>query len=84
MVSLCWMVRLFGWLVIRLSVSDWFSDDELISQLRMFFDVDEVDKIDFKSLLGQVTVVDDDTRQIKVKGRTFVFSMVFCDVEEVL
>ena len=78
------MVRLFGWLVIRLSVSEWFSDDELISQLRMFFDVDEVDKIDFKSLLGQVTVVDDDTRQIKVKGRTFVFSMVFCDVEEVL
>lgn len=84
MVSLCWMVRLFGWLVIRLSVSEWFSDEELISQLRMFFDVDEVDKIDFKSLLGQVTVVDDDTRQIKVKGRTFVFSMVFCDVEEVL
>ena len=84
MVSLCWMVRLFGWLVIRLSVSEWFSDEELISQLQMFFDVDEVDKIDFKSLLGQVTVVDDDTRQIKVKGRTFVFSMVFCDVEEVL
>ena len=84
MVSLCWMVRLFGWLVIRLSVSEWFSDEELISQLRMFFDVDEVDKIDFKSLLGQVTVVDDDTRQIKVKGRTFQFSMVFCDVEEVL
>ena len=77
MVSLCWMVRLFGWLVIRLSVSEWFSDEELISQLQMFFDVDEVDKIDFKSLLGQVTVVDDDTRQIKVKGRTFVFSMVF-------
>ena len=84
MVSLCWMVRLFGWLVIRLSVSEWFSDEELISQLRMFFDVDEADQIDFKSLLGQVTVVDDDTRQIKVKGRTFVFSMVFCDVEEVL
>ena len=84
MVSLCWMVRLFGWLVIRLSVSEWFSDEELISQLQMFFDVDEVDKIDFKSLLGQVTVVDDDTRQIKVKGRVFQFSMMFCDVEEVL
>lgn len=77
------MVRLFGWLVIKLSVSEWFSDDELISQLRMFFDVDEADKIDFKALLGQIQVVDDDTRQIKVKGRTFQFSMEFCDVEEV-
>jgi hypothetical protein len=64
-------------------ISEWFSDEELISQLRMFFDVDEADKIDFQALLGQIQVVDDDTRQIKVKGRTFQFSMEFCDVEEV-
>jgi len=66
-----------------LPVSDWFSDAELISQLRMFFDVDEADKIDFTALLGQVTEVDEDTRQIKVKGRTFQFNMELCDVEEV-
>ncbi len=72
---------LLGWLVIRLPISEWFSDEELISQLQMFFDVTE--NIDFQALLGQIQVVDEDTRQIKVKGRTFQFDMEFCDVEEV-
>ena len=65
-------------------VSEWFSDAELISQLRMFFDVDEADKIDFQSLLGQVTEVDEETREVKIKGRTFRFNMELCDVEEVV
>ena len=72
---------LLGWLVIRLPISEWFSDEELISQLQMFFDVTE--NIDFQALLGQIQVVDEDTRQIKVKGRIFQFDMEFCDVEEV-
>ena len=72
---------LLGWLVIRLPISEWFSDEELISQLQMFFDVTE--NIDFQALLGQIQVVDEDTRQIKVKGRVFQFDMEFCDVEEV-
>lgn len=64
-----------------MSVSDWFSDEELISQLGMFFDVEE--DIDYQSLLGQIIEVDEDVREIKVKGRLFRFSMEFCDVEEV-
>ena len=75
------MMGLLGWLVIRLPISEWFSDEELISQLQMFFDVTE--NIDFQALLGQIQVVDEDTRQIKVKGRVFQFDMEFCDVEEV-
>lgn len=66
-----------------MSVSEWFSDEELISQLSMFFDDVEQEQIDFKSLLGQIVMVDDNTGQIKVKGRVFQFDMTFCDVEEV-
>lgn len=64
-------------------ISEWFSDEELISQLRMFFDVDEAEHIDFQALLGQITEIDDRTREVKVKSRTFRFDMQFCDVEEV-
>ncbi len=64
-------------------ISEWYTDDELISQLRMFFDESERDNIDFKSLLGQITMIDSDTGEIKVKGRCFRFSLEFCDVEEV-
>lgn len=66
-----------------MSVSEWFSDEELISQLQMFFDDVEQEQIDFKALLGQIVMVDDNTGQIKVKGRVFQFDMTFCDVEEV-
>ena len=65
-------------------ISEWFSDDELISELRMFFEESERDNIDFRALLGQITMIDDNTGEIKVKDRTFRFDMEFCDVEEIL
>ena len=65
-------------------ISEWFSDDELISQFRMHFNESERDNIDFKALLGQLKVIDEDTREVKIKDRTFRFSMEFCDVQEVL
>ena len=64
-------------------ISEWFTDEELISQLQMFFDEDEQSQIDFKALLGQIVEIDDNTRQITVKGRVFQFDMTFCDVEEI-
>ncbi len=64
-------------------ISPWFSDEELISQLRMFFSEDERSIIDFQALLGQITMIDDATGEIKVLNRTFRFDMEFCDVEEV-
>lgn len=65
-------------------ISEWFSDEELISQFRMHFNESERDNIDFKALLGQLEVIDEDTREVKIKDRTFRFSMEFCNVEEVL
>ena len=66
-----------------MSVSDWFSDDELISQLTMFFNEDEVEFIDFASVIGCAVNVGDDIMQVSVKGRVFEFSLVTCDVCEV-
>jgi hypothetical protein len=65
-------------------ISPWFSDAELLSQLRMFFTEEEREVIDFNALLGQITMVDDDTGEIVVLGRTFRFDMEVCDVTEVV
>lgn len=65
-------------------ISPWFSDDELISELRMFFTEAERETIDFQALLGQINWIDEDTGEIKVKGRTFRFDYEVCSVTEVL
>lgn len=66
-----------------MSFSEWYSDEELISQLRMFFDMDEAENIDFQVFLGQIEEIDDDLCRVKIKNRVFQFSKTFCDVEEV-
>ena len=66
-----------------MAVSEFFDDDEIISQLRMFFDIEEQDQIDFNELLGQLESIDDDTLQLKVNGRVFNIDKVFCNVTEV-
>lgn len=64
-------------------ISEYYSDDELLSQLRMFFNEDEQEHMDFKSLLGQITEIDNNILELKVKGRIFRIDKIFCDVEEV-
>lgn len=66
-----------------MSVSEWFSDEELISQLEMMFDIDEACHMDFNQFLGQITEVNGNTREVKIKGRTFRFDIELCDVYEV-
>ena len=64
-------------------ISDYYSDDELLAQLRSFFDVEEQNNIDFKSYLGQVEEIDNDTLQVKINNRVFQFSRELCGVMEV-
>lgn len=64
-----------------MTISEYYSDAELISQLRMFFDAEE--DVDFQSCIGQIQEVDEETYEVKIKGRTFRFDKEFCDVEEV-
>lgn len=65
-----------------MALSEWYSDEEIISELAMFFDNEEED-IDFQSLLGTVTEFDENTFEIKVKGRTFRFNKEICNMEEI-
>ena len=66
-----------------MTVSEWFSDEELISQLRMFFTEEEREVIDFQALLGQIKMIDEETGEIMALNRVFRFDMELCDVEEV-
>ena len=65
-------------------ISEWFSDDELISELRMFFTEAERETIDFTSLLGQIKWINNQTGEIQIKKRTFRFDKELCDVTEVI
>lgn len=63
-------------------ISEYYTDDELISQLAMFFD--ETDgSVDLQGALGQITEVDENTFQVIINGRTFQFDKVLCGVEEI-
>ena len=64
-------------------ISEYFEDEELLSQLRMFFDEEEQENIDFKSFLGQLKEVDSETYEVKIKNRTFQIDKNTCDVEEI-
>ena len=65
-------------------ISEFFSDDDFISLLRMFFSDDEREHLDFQSLLGQLKSTDDDSIfTLKVKGRTFQLDTENGTVEEI-
>ena len=64
-------------------ISEYYSDDELLAQLRSFFDENERLNIDFKSCLGQVEEIDNNTLQVKINNRVFQFSKELCGVAEV-
>jgi len=60
-------------------ISEYFTDEELISQLRIAIG----EEIDYQTLLGQVEEVDEDTFQIRYGTRTFQFDRILCGVTEV-
>ena len=64
-------------------ISEYFEDEELLSQLRMFFDEEEQENINFKATLGQLKEVDSETYEVKIKNRTFQIDKTTCDVEEI-
>jgi len=64
-------------------ISDYYSDEELISQLKMFFTDEEQEQLNFDVALGQLEDVDMDTWQLQLKERTFRIDKILCEVEEV-
>ena len=63
-----------------MAVSEYFSNNELLSELRTFVDINEED---LQSCLNTITEVDEQTMEIKVLNRTFQFNKKLCGVEEV-
>ena len=64
------------------TVSPYFSDEELCSQLRMQYSLDEMWSIDFMSLLSQIVDIGECLR-LQVKGRTFNIDKITGGVTEV-
>lgn len=64
------------------TVSDYFTDEELCSQLRMQYDLDEMWRIDFMSLLSQVVDIGE-CFELKIKNRTFHIDKITGSVTEV-
>lgn len=63
-------------------VSPLFTDEDLISQLRLQFDYDEQFTIDFYSILGQVVERSNDF-YLELKGRCFSIDKITGIVTEV-
>lgn len=65
-------------------ISEWYSDDELISQFRMYFTENERKNINFNSILGQLIDVNDEYWKVNICGRWFVVDKKFCIVREMV
>ena len=64
------------------TVSEYFTDEELCSQLRMQYSLDEMWRIDFMSLLSQVVDIGE-CFELKIKGRVFNINKITGGVSEV-
>ena len=64
------------------SISPYFSDDDVCTQLRMQYSSDEMWNIDFKTLLKQV-VEKGDVFELKIKERLFQIDKITGGVVEV-
>ena len=64
------------------SISQYFSDEELESQLRLQYGRDEMWTIDFRALFSQIVDVGECLR-LQIKGRTFNIDKVTGSVSEV-
>ena len=66
-----------------MALSDYFTDNEVISQLRMFFELEEMFNIDFDACLSQVSDYDENYFCLNIKDKNFVIEKMTGIVEEV-
>lgn len=64
-------------------MSEYFTDEEIVSQLKMFFTDEEQEKINFKSYFSLFEDLGSEW-QVRIKNRYFRIDKITCDVEEVL
>ena len=66
-----------------MSLSEYYEDEDIITQLRSFFDLNEQWKIDFQSYLADIIDYDDDYYVVTIKNRTFKIHKILGLVTEV-
>lgn len=66
-----------------MALSPYFTDDDVCSQLRLFFDESEQWDVDFKSFFNRVEEGDDGFLFLKVRGRSFCIDEVTGCVSEI-
>ena len=66
-----------------MALSDYFTDDEVISQLKMYFELEEMWNIDFNSCLSQVSEYNEGYFFLNIKNKNFVIEKITGMVEEV-
>lgn len=65
-----------------MAVSDWFTDEELCSQLRLQFDYDEMWDMDFKTVFSQIIDRGEDL-YLELRSRKFSIDKITGTVTEV-
>ena len=65
-----------------MALSEYFTDDDLITQLRLQFDVDEMYDLDWKIIFSHIEDTGKKYR-LRFRGRTFMIDKVTASVTEV-
>ena len=64
------------------TISEYYTDEELISQLRLHFDPEEMFDFDFKTILNHITD-NGEVLELRFRKRVFHIDKITADVEEV-
>jgi len=64
-------------------ISDYFTDEELETQIRQQFEPEEMWDIDFKTIFGQIEDNGGDYFELKLRNRTFHIDKITAAITEI-
>ena len=65
------------------TISEYFTDEDLEQNLRCQFEYEEMFDIDFRTVFSQITEVDEDNLELKLRSRTFHIDRITGAISEV-
>ena len=65
------------------TISEYFTDEDLEQNLRCRFEYEEMFDIDFRTVFSQITEVDEDNLELKLRSRTFHIDRITGAISEV-
>lgn len=64
-------------------ISDYFTDEELETQIRQQFDPEEMWDMDFKTIFGQIEDNGNDYYELRLRNRTFHIDKITAAITEI-